>query len=397
MIPRLADINKCTGCAACYNKCKHEAITMVEDKEGFLYPVVDHEICIGCGACEKSCPVLNEYVAETNERKVYAMWSLIDRTVSSSGGAFSAFARFVISNGGVVFGAVFDDQMRLHHVETDTLDGLQSMRGSKYVQSDVGLTMQRVRQYLSQDRWVLFCGTPCQVDGLKRFLGNKVIDKLLTLDLACHGVPSTKIFRAYLHKLKNRLGKAEIMNYEFRRCDGWGFSPSVTSTESNCVKLFGIDALYMEAFNACALFRKSCYSCAYSSMNRVGDCTIADFWGIGRYGTPFKHDVMKGVSLVIMNTKKGNDILHKLSDVFIEERELEEALIENHNLKYNSPLHPNRDEIISCFLNSDISLNDINSKFKLVDTSWKGRMKDLSDKLGIFDYVKRVYNWYKTI
>lgn len=397
MTPRLANTTQCTGCAACYNICRHNAITMAEDKEGFLFPVVNQDTCIGCGACEKCCPSLHDNILEAKTVKAYAMWSFKDRVVSSSGGAFSAFARFVISKGGVVFGAVFDEKMRLHHSMTDSLEGLKAMRGSKYVQSEIGRTMRQVSQALNEDRWVLFCGTPCQVDGLKRYLREKTSDKLITLDLACHGVPSIQVFQSYLEKLRKRFGKTEIVNYEFRKCDGWEKSPFVTFEGNNRIKIYGINALYTEAFNANALFRKSCYSCKYSSMNRMGDCTIADFWGIGRYGIPFRHDVMKGVSLVITNTAKGNRILHQLSDIFLEERNLKEALIENHNLKFPTPLHPKRDDIVSDFIRPDISLDEINIRYKLVDTSWKGKIKYLSDKLGLLNETKRIYNWYKTL
>lgn len=151
----------------------------------------------------------------------------------------------------------------------------------------------------------------------------------------------------------------------------------------------------MEAFNASAIFRKCCYSCEYSSIPRVGDCSIADFWGIGRYGVPFKHDVMQGVSLVIVNTEQGKKTLEELEEVFVEQRTLREALIENPNLKTPSLYNPKRDAIISAFLNPSRSLVDIDKEFQLVDHSLKATVRNWVDKVGLFNVFKRVYNWYK--
>ena len=151
----------------------------------------------------------------------------------------------------------------------------------------------------------------------------------------------------------------------------------------------------MEAFNASAIFRKCCYQCPYSSIPRVGDCTLGDFWGIGRYGKPFKHDTMKGVSLVLANTKQGEVAIHQLTDCYIERRTLDEALIENHNLKKASLPNHNRENVIKDFLNPQMTLKTIDNKYRLVDHSIKATTKNIASKLGLFSLIKRVYNWYK--
>ena len=392
-MPILASLETCTGCAACQNACTHSAITMTANAEGFLIPHVDNNKCVECKLCEKVCPVITPLQDKgTVSPRTYAVWSEPDRRVSSSGGAFSAFARYVLSQGGVVFGAAFDEKQHCKHIEIQNVDELAALRGSKYVQSEIGDTFTQVRNRLRAERKVLFCGTPCQVAGLKNFL-RKPYPNLLTLDLICHGVPSDAVFQGYLKKFSSRFA-ADVESYEFRDRDGWGFTPSV-SICGKFRRIYGVDALYMEAFNASAIFRKCCYQCPYSGIPRVGDCTLGDFWGIGRYGKPFKHDTMKGVSLVLTNTSQGEAALQELTDSFIEERTLEEALIENHNLKSASEFNPNRESIISDFLNPDVSLQTIATKYKLVDRSMKARVKTFATRLGLFSLVKRMYNWYK--
>lgn len=201
------------------------------------------------------------------------------------------------------------------------------------------------------------------------------------------------VFQGYLKKFSSRFA-AFPAGYEFRDRDGWGKAPSV-SVCGKFHRIYGVDALYMEAFNASAIFRKCCYSCPYSGLPRVGDCTLGDFWGIGRYGKPFKHDTMKGVSLVLANTEAGEAAMRQLKDCYIEERTLEEALIENHNLNEPSTLNPNRDNIIRDFLNPMMTSKDIDRKYKLVDHSLKATVKNVASRLGLFSIVKRIYNWYK--
>ena len=392
-MPILALPERCTGCAACFNACGHAAITMDRDGDGFLIPTVDPSKCVECKLCEKSCPVLQPLSeAGILSPKVFAMWSGPDRRLSSSGGAFSAFARKVLSEGGVVFGAAFDQDLHCRHVEIRRVEDLSPLRGSKYVQSEIGDVFKRVKEHLKAARKVLFCGTPCQVAGLKRFL-RKPDENLLTLDLICHGVPSDEVFQSYLKKISSRFA-SDPEGFEFRDRDGWGFTPSI-SIGGKFRPIYDVDALYMEAFNASAIFRKCCYHCPYSGLPRVGDCTLGDFWGIGRYGIPFRHDTMKGVSLVLANTEQGEEAVRCLSGCFVEERTLEEALIENHNLKSPSNPHPDREGIIRDFLDPDVPLKVIASRYRLLDRSFKKRVKDAASRLGLFNVAKRVYNWYK--
>lgn len=394
-MPQLANEFKCTGCAACVNSCNYHAITMHADSEGFIMPVIDKNKCVECKLCEKTCPVIS---LRTNENaitpKTYAMWSNPDRIVSSSGGAFSAFARVVFAKGGVVFGAALDQNLICKHMEAHNLEELVPIRGSKYVQSEIGDTFCKVKECLKQNKWVLYTGTPCQIAGLYSFL-RKPYDKLVTLDLACHGVPSNKIFQAYLQKLKNyRSDFIGLDGYEFRKRDGWGKAPFI-KVGSNLKPIYDTAALYMCAFDRAAIFRNCCYDCQYAKMPRIGDCSIADFWGLGRYGVPFKHNVLKGVSLVFANNEKGVSLILEMKDVFIEERTLEEALIENHNLNFPSKRDSLRDEIIKAFLDENKTLSDIDKEFNIVDHTLKSRIKKYASKFHLFDFVKSIYNFYK--
>ena len=395
-MPTLANRDICTGCMACMNACAKGALSFVNDNEGFLQPFVDTNKCVECGLCERICPeIQGKYHQNMLSTDVYAGWNKTDRRISSSGGAFSSISRYVLDKGGYIYGATLDEKLKCKHIEVDDIDGLKKLRGSKYIQSYIGTVYKEVKKHLLCDQYVLFTGTPCQVSGLKSYLG-KDYEKLITIDLICHGVPSQEVFSTYTEKLKDRLGlgkKEKIVNYEFRRRDGWGFAPSVSTTMNKSFPLYGIDSLYMSAFDKAAIFRKSCYTCHYAQTSRVGDFSIGDFWGLGHQGIPFKHDMTKGVSLLIVNSDKGRKVFESLGDDdFYEKRTLEEAAAGNHNLTKVSGLPENRDLVIKAFLNDNMTLDDIETSYSLIDRSLKKRLSSLSERLGLYDIVKKLYN-----
>lgn len=396
---KLADKFHCTGCSACANSCAHQAIMMASDEEGFLQPVINQEKCVECGLCTKHCSVLNPVKVELIKQTAYAVISNKDRTVSSSGGAFSVFARYILSQEGVVFGATIDKKFKVKHIAIQTFEGLSKLRGSKYVQSEIGDSYKQVKIYLSQQRKVLFVGTPCQVAGLYAYLNGKRYENLLiTLDLVCHGVPSQGAFDAYIGKLKKipRFSDRNIEKFRFRKFDSWSIIPAVKLAKSEWKILNLWENAYMNAFFRGYIFRESCFRCQHCNTNRVGTFTIADFWGIGRHGVSFKKSVACGVSLVIDNQNNMPSLLNIISkDAYIERRTIEEAVVDQTNLREPLIRHHIRDKAISMLMDSNTSLQDFSMACGLpcAVTPKYVMMKLVKDSIVAFG----LYNVYKTL
>ena len=224
--------NVCCGCRSCEQVCPTGALSMKNDSEGFLYPVLDTEKCIGCSLCDKSCPWMNQ-MGQTGQPQAYAVKNKNDAVLqkSSSGGAFSALADYVLARNGLIAGCVYDENWNPIHIIAERYE---TMRGSKYVQSDTGNTFTQTRELLEQGRWVLYTGTPCQIAGLKQFL-KKDYGTLVTVDLVCHGVPSNWLFQEYLSYLRK---KGVISDYIFRDKSkyGWKFSGSYILSKNRKTK-----------------------------------------------------------------------------------------------------------------------------------------------------------------
>jgi len=361
-------------------------------------PEVNEKKCVECKLCEKACPIVNGVNLKHPEvTDVYAFWDNKTRTESSSGGAFSAIAGWVLDRGGVVFGAVWRNGFKCAHISCESWDKLPALRGSKYLQSDIEQTFVEARQALRNGRYVLFTGTPCQIAGLRSFL-IKPYEKLVTVDIVCHGVPSNALFINYIDKLKSGYSKyASATGFEFRNRRGWGIAPSATGENCRLGTLVGVPNLYMSAFEKAAIFRESCYDCHFNGLARVGDITIADFWGIGASGKPFRHDVTKGVSLILINSDSGKAIVENLTDCFIEKRDLNEATKLNHNLVGSSKRPSYRNELIESFNNPELSLEKINNQYSLVSTGLKNRLRDTLIKTGLFWPIKSAINKIRSL
>lgn len=332
----------CCGCWACVQRCPKQCISMREDEEGFLYPKIDISLCINCGLCEKVCPVLNLGIS-LSPLKVYVAKSLDEqmRKDSSSGGIFTLLAESIISRGGVVFGARFNENWDVIHDYTETIQGLADFRGSKYLQSQIGNTFSKVEQFLKQGRCVLFSGTPCQVAGLKRFL-RIPYDNLFLVDFICHGVPSPRIWKQYLSEAMMSIldkkvsdGKTQIEKISFRdKSMGWKrFSFSLVFSclgKSYLIKEPSDKNEYLKGFLANLYLRPSCYHCETKGWSSGSDITIADAWGINSYMPDFDDD--KGCSLVSILSPNGLKYFNSLCETErLRKRESSESFIRQYN------------------------------------------------------------------
>lgn len=328
------DMDNCCGCGSCMQKCPKNAITMKENDEGFLYPVIDKEKCINCGLCEKVCPQLNK-IQEIGKDypKAYAMRNknTDELMKSSSGGIFSVIANYVIDKSGIVFGAAYNENLEVNHIGVESKEDLELLRKSKYVQSNTNNTYKKVEEELKKDRLVLYSGTPCQIFGLKKFLVNEY-ENLITCDLVCHGVPSPKLFKKYLEYLSEKF-KARIVEYDFRGKEkmGWGaYGKCKTAKEKIQFLDLNSDRYYYN-FVKNNISRLSCYTCLYANSNRVSDITLADYWGIDKRHPNFYS--RQGNSLILVNTMKGENIIKEVSsEIEYMKTDLDLASKENKNL-----------------------------------------------------------------
>lgn len=236
---KTSDKKECCGCTACLSVCPKQCITMQADEEGFLYPVINREVCIDCGLCEKVCPFEKPTYENSSSPQVYATYVKEEsqRMQSTSGGLFYAIAQWVINQDGIVYGAAFDEHFKLHHIGVETLEELQPLRGSKYLQSDLQYTFGEIHHHLQNNRWVYFTGVGCQVAGLKAFL-RKEYTTLVTSDLVCHGTPSQLMFDWHLDYLRQK-EQGDITSYSFRDMEKWGGDARRTSmSRKHAVEVF---------------------------------------------------------------------------------------------------------------------------------------------------------------
>ena len=320
----------CCGCSACAQICPKQCIEMKKDNEGFDYPYVHKQNCIDCNLCIKVCPQINN----TPSNKVLHAYALKHPVLeiqknSSSGGAFSILAEYVISNGGIVFGARFNDKWDVIHDKVETLQGIKKLRMSKYVQSSINSTFIKCQKYLKTGRLVLYVGTPCQIHALKLFL-SKDYDNLIAIDFVCHGVPSPVIWKKYLDSLtsqsltkRNKHNKQIFYNniekIQFRnKKNGWlqfsfylqGRLKGLNSKHIELNENFKKNP-YLRGFIHDLFLRPSCYKCKNKSFKSGSDITLCDFWGI-QETYPHLFD-KNGISGVTINSKKGETIINNLN------------------------------------------------------------------------------------
>lgn len=319
----LCDKIRCTGCGACVNSCPNGCILMVRNSQGFDYPVIDDVSCVKCGLCEKVCSKVKAGLEERTPR-VYSATLKDEKIIkkSSSGGAAYALAKKCIENGGVVFGAAYNDSLQVRHIAVSSCDELQKLQGSKYVQSMIGSSYKEAKDILQSGKKVMFFGTPCQIHGLQVFLTGDDMENLVTCDLLCAGVPSPGLFEKYISELRDKYG--EIENYNFRsKKYGYGFGYLIQSIINGKEKILtGDDASFVKTMSA-GFVRESCLNCKFRNISRVGDITIGDF---GDLEVPYEQ-WKNGISVILANTSKGEKIIKSLTDeVIVEERTLDDCI-----------------------------------------------------------------------
>lgn len=326
---------ECCGCSACAAICPKECIQMQQDIEGFYYPKLDSQNCIKCQRCLTVCPInQKDNQISKEEKKVWAYagsnTNLLEQYSSSSGGIFILLANWIIQKGGVVFGAAFNQDFYVKHIGIESKEQIKQLQGSKYVQSYLGDTFLQAKTYLEKGRKVLFSGTPCQIEGLLRFIG-KPYEDLITVDLFCTGIPSPKVWADYLEYRKEQAHAKEIEYINFRnKSGGWEnfricFSFDNGIEYSNTPK----EDSYMRGFLCGAFLQKACYNCKFKSEKRNSDLTLGDFWGIKKE-LPEQYSPY-GVSAILVHSEKGEKFIKELNDIQLTEVSVESILKGNKN------------------------------------------------------------------
>ncbi|MBB5264174.1 coenzyme F420-reducing hydrogenase beta subunit [Catenibacillus scindens] len=316
----ITDKLRCCGCTSCANVCANGAIKMLPDEEGFLYPVVDKNLCNNCGLCNNVCPVENKPLQSEEEKKSYVTRAKNENVLmdSTSGGFVTPLITYVLERNGIICAAAYDENFKVKHIiiEKDwKADDLANIRGSKYVQSDLGNCYKKIRKYLEEERTVCFVGTPCQVNGLKSFL-RKSYTRLITVDLVCHGTPSPKLWEKYLNYQREKYSP-QIKKISFRNKTYGYHSGTMKISFANRKPYFGsarVD-LMLKCFFSEIASRPICYQCPFKTLDRCSDFTIYDCWHASDLVDGLKDDD-KGFTNVIVQSKKGEDILDLIKDKY---------------------------------------------------------------------------------
>ncbi|MEE0944420.1 MAG: Coenzyme F420 hydrogenase/dehydrogenase, beta subunit C-terminal domain [Clostridia bacterium] len=306
--------DNCCGCGLCEKVCPNNSINMLCDCNGFLYPSVNFETCTNCGLCEKVCAFRNKTDKETDFiQKYYAARSVCDDVLvkSASGGVFTVVSDVVLGMGGAVYGAVFDESFCVVHNRADDENGRNTMRGSKYVQSDIRAVYNSIAKDLSEDRYVIFTGTPCQVDAVKSYCELREIntDKLFLCDLICHGVNSPKLWRENLEYLRGKIGDISFATMRDKKY-GSGYHMTVKGEHGSYSK-HGSEDPFIRIFQKNYALRSSCFNCPYKCYDRISDLTIGDFHKAKQYHSEYCDG--KGISVVLVNSQKGEWLMEKCS------------------------------------------------------------------------------------
>jgi len=392
---KIKDKKDCCGCWACANVCPKQCIKMEEDEEGFRYPHIDIDTCIDCGLCEKVCPVIH---AVTKDEPFEQQGWLVQhkdekiRQESTSGGAFTAIASWVIRQGGVVFGAGYKKGFFVvEHQYVDREDDLSIFRNSKYVQSQIGESFKIIFEYLKGGRKVLFSGTPCQTEGLIGYLKGKKYDNLYLVDFVCRGVPSPKVLSNYLEAQKKIIG-GTFTRVLFRdKHYGYHYSSlSIYNEDEKKDYHKGVDSdVYLRAFFNNFSDRPSCYDCPFRKRYRKSDLTLWDCFPIEKFTKELDGN---GTTRVLAHTERGRELMKAaMADLNVVAVEPDKLTSDVREMFHSVPMNPKRSQFYE-----DFGSMDPKSFFaKWFPITWKVRLNGwirlTCHRLGIYTLAKRIF------
>lgn len=380
---------KCIGCGICTKVCQKNAIRMVQDKYGFYYPQVDEELCVNCGLCEIKCPINSFKRTNFQYPETYMCWSNDEKIVkeSSSGGIFTEISKYVLKHNGCVVACEMNADFECKHIIVKTEKDLMKVRGSKYTQSSMVEVVDKVKEKLDKKQIVLFCGCPCQVAALKKFVG-KEYENLYTADLICHGVSSNEFFKKYISELEKKYNK-KIIEYKFRSNKKEFRKYVVKYVFEGGKKKYklAINDSYMACYLKCAIYREACYDCQFNGFPRVGDITLGDYSGVSKNEVP-KYAIKNGISCCLINNEKGQTLFNEIkSNIFFEKKDIEKMLKTNRNI-INSSIRPSyRDDILNYKDNIEVAQRKfckykLSSRIvnKLLSVDFQNRIREVLNK-----------------
>ena len=389
----IKDPKQCCGCTACKSICPKNSITMIEDIEGFLYPQVNINTCVNCGACNNVCPIENPVKLKPFKQKA-VLFQHKDQKIlkeSTSGGLFTALATWVINHNGFVFGAAYDGNFAICHQVASTIEELSKFRNSKYAQSVIGDCFQKVRELLKQDNWVLFSGTPCQLEGLHKFL-RKDYEKLVMVDIVCHACPSPLVFRKYIELIKKKYHN-HIKNIRFRD-KIYGYKYSQMTFYNDMGKVWyneGIDTdIMLRAFFNNISPRPSCFACPSKKKYRVTDFTIWDCFDVDKFSKVLDND--KGVTRSLLHTPKAWAIWEDVKSEGISlDIPVDKAVEGVKEMYYSIQMNPLRQSFFDDLITK--SPEDVFKKYFPVTFRhiMERQARLWSNRLGIYKLMKKVF------
>jgi len=385
--------NECCGCGVCALSCPQRCITMIEDEEGFSYPVLNQDKCSDCGLCKKICAFQNgkSPIKQKDYPFVYAAKHKNKDVLmaSSSGGAFTALSDWILDNGGIVFGVKFDENLTAITSYAKTKHERDEFRGSKYMQSKLGNSFNEVKEFLKDGKLVMFSGTPCQTAALQNYCKDIDTKNLYLCDLICYGVATQKVFKSALEFLENKK-ESRIVNYYMRhksKYAEWKASASMVVYANGRKDIKALSQIYYNIFGKGLINRLSCYNCKYTNFNRKTEITIGDFWGIENSMLDFYDNF--GVSLILVNSAKGKEWLNNINDSL----ELKESDVAN-------CLQPMLEKPAFLPVNRELFWDDYNRKsfdyiakkygLYTLKNRFKYIMKIVLVKIRLFNFTKRV-------